>query len=283
MPRTAPANAYRAPGFGLLWSIARPIRCYVRHSPVPRGKGFLIRRVLLPILPPEPALFLAQIPGGGQVHLHPRESLGFVTLIYGGFETAEVSCAIELASRGKAAFDVGANVGIYSVALGSAVGNTARVVAVEPDKNNVRRLRANLALNSIANVDVVEAAAGDRDDEVGLRVADDRAYNSIMEIERGQPTGEMTMVRSVRLDRIWHDLGRPDVSFVKVDVEGAELSVLRGAQSMVATTHPALLLEANTDAALASLRRELEPLGYRRSPRASFEPWNHLFTWSGAR
>jgi hypothetical protein len=84
-------------------------------------------------------------------------------------------------------------------------------------------------------------------------------------------------VHSVPLDRIWEDLGRPAVSFVKIDVEGAEASVLRGARAMMASTHPPLLVEAKNDARLALLLSELEPLGYRRSTRAGFLPWNHLF------
>ena len=109
----------------------------------------LIRRILMPILPPDPAVFVSRLPGGGLVRLHPRETLGFATLMDGGFETAEILCAIELAAPGIAAFDVGANIGMYSVALGRAVGPDGLVIALEPDETNVRRLRENLILNPI--------------------------------------------------------------------------------------------------------------------------------------
>jgi FkbM family methyltransferase len=262
---------------GLLWTIAGPIRGYVRRSPIQRGKGLLARRILRPILPPEPAVFAARLPGGGLVHLHPRETIGFATLLYGGFETAEISCAIELAVPGLTTFDVGANVGIYSVALGRAVGSDGLVVAVEPDTTNVRRLRDNLALNSIGNVRVVEAVAGDSNEVVELHLADDPAYNSVTRIEGGHLQAGTAAVQSIRLDQVWEDLARPAVSFVKIDVEGAEVSVLRGARAMIASTHPSLLVEANDEARLALLRSELEPLGYRLSARPGFQPWNHLF------
>jgi FkbM family methyltransferase len=249
----------------------------VRSFPIHRGKGVLIRHVLLPILPADPAVFVARLPGGGLVHLHPRETLGFATLVYGGFETAEISCAIELATPGLTAFDVGANVGIYTVAIGRAAGHEGLVVAVEPDTTNVSRLRDNLALNSIANAQVVEAVAGDREGVVELQVADDPAYHSVVEIERGHVAVGTMAVRSVPLDRVWEDLGRAPVSLVKIDVEGAEPSVLRGAREMLRSTHPALLVEAKDEARLALLRSELEPLGYRRTARPGFLPWNHLF------
>jgi FkbM family methyltransferase len=274
VPSSGPASNM---ALGRLWAIAGPIRSYVRRFPIQRGKGFLIRHILVPLLPPEPAIFVAELPGGGRVHLHPRETLGLSTLLYGGFEAAEISCAIELALPGMTAFDIGANIGIYSVALGRAVGPEGLVVAVEPEGTNVRRLRENLTLNSIDNAQVVEAVAGDRDGQVELQVADDPAYNSVVGIEVGHVAVGSISVRSVRLDALWEDMGRPAVSFIKIDVEGAEASVLRGARAMITSSHPALLIEANDGARLALLQLELEPLGYRRSPRAGFQPWNHLF------
>jgi FkbM family methyltransferase len=262
---------------GRLWTIAGPIRSYVRKFPFHRGKGVLIRRILLPILPAEPAVFEARLPGGGRVFLHPRETLGFATILNGGFETAEIACAIELARPGLTAVDVGANIGIYTVALARAVGSDGQVLAIEPDAMNVRRLRDNLARNSIANVRVVEAAAGDRAGAVELRLADDRAYNSVVRIEGRHADVGAARVDSVLLDRAWEDIGRPAVSFVKIDVEGSEATVLRGAQVMITANYPSLLVEANDEASLALLRSVLEPLGYRRSARPGFQPWNHLF------
>jgi FkbM family methyltransferase len=267
--------------FGRLWAIAGPIRGYVRRFPIQRGKGLLIRRILMPILPPDPAVFVAELPGGGVLHLHPRETLGFATLVYGGFETAEIKSAIELTAPGSTAFDIGANIGLYSVALGRVVGPDGLVVAVEPDATNVGRLGENLTLNSVANVKVIEAVAGERDEVVQLHVADDRAYNSVVAIEGGHAAVDTTAVESVRLDGVWDDLGRPTVSFMKIDVEGAEASVLRGARAMINSAHPSLLVEANDDAHLTLLRSELEPLGYRRSAQPGFRPWNHLFQWAG--
>lgn len=217
------------------------------------------------------------LPGGGLVEVHPRETIGFSTLVYGGFETAEIRTAIKCSAQGTTAFDVGANVGIFSVALAGAVGPNGRVVAVEPDGAMVRRLRGNLALNSIANVKIVEAAATDREEMVELHLADDPAYNSLLAVEGRHVEAGTTWVPSVRLDQVWSDLGRPNVSFVKVDVEGAELSVIRGGATMITAGRPALLIEAADPGRFARIRSELEPLGYRDCPQAGFQPWNHLF------
>lgn len=272
-----PGHPISTTALGRLWAIAGPIRTYVRRFPIHRGKGVLIRRILLPILPPNPAVFEAQLPGGGRIHLHPRETLGFATILNGGFETAEISCALELATPGMTAFDVGANVGLYTVALAGAVGRDGQVIAVEPDGTNVVRLRENLALNAIANVRVVEAAASDHEQLVELRLADDPAYNSLVQIGAGHSVVATTMVQAIRVDQIWEGLGSPPVSFVKIDVEGAEALVLRGARAMITSSYPAILVEANHESHLALLRSELEPLGYRQSRRQGFQSWNHLF------
>lgn len=265
---------------GLFWTLAAPVRAYVRHFPIHRGKGLLIRHVLMPLLPRGSAPFIAGLPGGGVVELNARETLGFSTMLNGGFETAEIERAIDLATAGKAAFDVGANVGVYTVALARAAG-TGTVVAIEPDTVTVRRLSANLARNSLGNVLVVEAVANECDGTAKLHIADDSAYSSIGEIEAGHRTVDSRLVTSVRLDTVWADLGRPATSIVKVDVEGAEVSVIRGAHDMLTSEHPALLLEANSREHLDRLDAELRPLGYRESPEPDFAPWNHLFVWSG--
>lgn len=266
-----------AEALGVWWRIVVLVRRYVRHCPVQRGKGVLVRRVLLPALPGGTATFTSRLPGGGLVNLRPRETIGLATLLYGSFESAEISCAIRLAEPGTMAFDVGANVGVYSVALGLAVGQDGLVIAIEPDGNAVHRLIDNLALNSITSVQVVEAAAGEGDSQVELHLADDSAYNSVVTVGGGHSEAGVLVVRSVRLDDIWEVHGRPIVSVVKIDVEGAELSVVRGARAMITTVRPAILVEANDRQHLAPLQSELELLGYRRATRPGFEPWNHLF------
>ena len=64
--------------------------------------------------------------------------------------------------------------------------------------------------------------------------------------------------------------------FVKIDVEGAELDVLRGAGELLRQAGPALLLEANDAAALDRLQQQLAPLGYRFTQPPGFAVHNYL-------
>lgn len=257
--------------------LSRLLRAYLRHSPVQRGKGFLTRRALVPLLPPPPAGFLTTLPGGGQVELFFRETLGYVTLIHGGFERAELAAALSLARTGTTAFDVGSNVGMFAVVMAGAVGEGGSVVAVEPDPTNVRRLRANLARNSIANARIIEAAATNHDGSLLLHLADDPAYHSVGTVMHSRQSTKAVSVAAVRLDVIWHKAGEPVVSIIKIDVEGAELPVLEGTRQILAMHHPALLLEAGGDLEVQALDAFLTPYDYRRLSRDGFMPWNHLF------
>jgi FkbM family methyltransferase len=266
--------------YRIAWRLGWPFRAYIRHSPIRRGKGLLIRRVVVPLLPPLPASFIASLPGGGRIELYFRETLGYVTLIYGGFESAELDSARSFARPGTTAFDVGSNVGMFAVVMARAVGAGGSVVAVEPDPANVQRLRTNLALNEATNVRIVEAAATNRDGSLLLHLAEDSAYHSLGTVMDGRTSNEAVAVEGLRLDRIWHDAGEPMVSLMKVDVEGAELPVLEGSEQILTNHHPTLIVEAGNDLALEALRAFLASFNYREQIRDKFMPWNHLFLWN---
>lgn len=80
----------------------------------------------------------------------------------------------------------------------------------------------------------------------------------------------------LRLDDLWKEIGSPPVRFVKVDVEGAEADVLRGAQMMLRATLPVLLLEANCQEALIRLQELLDQIGYTLTQPPGFQAHNYI-------
>jgi FkbM family methyltransferase len=257
-------------------SLARPVIRYLARAPWPRGKGFLIRRVLPWILPPAPASFLVARPGGTRIRLQYREMLGIVALIQGGFEDAECRRMLELATPGTTAFDVGANVGIQSIPLAARL-TPGRLIALEPIPANADRLRANAAANHVENIDLRVLAAGAEVGTVDLHLADDAAYATIGAVASHRDTGRSIPVAQTTLDTIWDDCGRPSVSVVKVDVEGGEVGVMVGATRMLSQERPAILVEADTPENLEAIRRVLAEHGYTHRTADGFAMWNHLF------
>jgi FkbM family methyltransferase len=263
--------------FRVFWALAWPLRMYGRYTWIERGRRFLIWRVLWALLPPQDRTFLAHGPGGGRVRLRYREVIGFLRLVQGSFERAEVETLMDAARPGTVAVDVGANVGIFTIPLGRAVGTDGAVWAFEPLPDNLDRLRANIAENRLANVSLFEAAASDTEGTLSFHVAGDSAYGSTREVFQGWGTGRTLEVPGVRLDTEWRARGMPRVSVIKIDVEGDERAVLRGAREVIRRCRPVLLLEAANGDELAKIEGYLLPLGYERCERAGFAGRNYLF------
>ena len=263
--------------FRVFWALAWPLRMYVRHTPIPYGRRFLVWRVLRTLVPPGNRTFLAHTPGGGRVRLRYREITGFLRLVQGSFENAEVETVMAAARPETVAVDVGANVGIFTIPLARAVGNGGSVWAFEPLPDNVDRLRANVIENGLTNVQLFAAAASDTDGTLSFHVAGDSAYGSTREVFSGWGTGRALTVPAVRLDTEWRTRGTPSVSVIKIDVEGAEMAVLRGSQDVIRECRPVLVLEGATSGELAKIERYLSLFNYERRMRAGFVRHNHLF------
>jgi FkbM family methyltransferase len=122
---------------------------------------------------------------------------------------------------GDVVADVGANVGLYAVAIARRVGPTGRVIAYEPDAGNAELLRRNLAMNGVeGTVEVREIAVGSEQGEL--------PFLSDQQQSRFDVAGT-SRVRVVTLD---DDIER--LALLKIDVEGFECAVLEGARSLLA-------------------------------------------------
>ena len=257
-------------------ALARPLLWYLSAVGTTRGKGFIKRRVLPAILPQPPASFIVHRPGGTKVRLHYREILGIAALVSGGFEDAECQRMLELALPGTFAIDVGANIGIHAIPLAARLA-PGRLIAIEPVGANARRLLANASLNALENIDLHVIAAGSNAGRIHLHLARDAAFTSAGQVVESRDVASSIEVELMQLDTLWEGAGQPLVSLIKIDVEGYEAAVIRGAARLLSKERPAIVAEANTAMALRELECTLGEYGYVRSPAEGFEPWNHLF------
>jgi FkbM family methyltransferase len=135
--------------------------------------------------------------------------------------------------------DIGAHEGLVSLWL----AQTARIVlACEPNPANVTRLRANAALNPQLRILVVAAAMGATNGEVTFHVIEDGAANGSVLAFAYAVVAERIQVPMRTIDSLEHD-GR--VSLLKIDTEGYELEVLRGAQQLLARDRPVICFEVS--------------------------------------
>lgn len=157
--------------------------------------------------------------------------------------------------EGSVVFDLGANVGFYTLLASVLVGERGKVVAFEPVPRNLFYLKSHLRMNRVTNVTVVEAAVWDADGEC---LFDTGPNNSMGRVSR---TGNLR-VRVTTIDRLVSNGELPLPTHMKIDVEGAELNVLHGSISALMANGPTIFLATHGK----DLRRQccdvLRSLGY---------------------
>jgi FkbM family methyltransferase len=181
---------------------------------------------------------------------------------------------------GDTFLDAGANIG--TVTLPVAATRRAECLAFEPEPGNAARLAENVELNDLPNVTVIEAALWSAPGTVALRAGGPSGtgtHSVVAEGENGaESDDEATAVAATTVDELSERGSRPP-DVVKVDVEGAELEVLRGAtttlraraiRELFVEAHPRRLAERGTSE--EDLAAFLAELGYEQvwaAPRAS--------------
>jgi FkbM family methyltransferase len=138
--------------------------------------------------------------------------------------------------------DVGANVGVHTVRLAKLVGSRGEVIALEPDEEVAHRAHRNIMLNQLSNVHVINAAASDEaGGKVQLYRPDARDTNRARAslLRHSYLTGGVTTVPVVTIDEVCPG----PVALIKIDVEGYEAAVVRGAAAKIDRYAPAVIFE----------------------------------------
>jgi len=180
----------------------------------------------------------------------------------------EVQAALSAIARAAdVVYDVGAHIG--SLALGAArlVGVNGKVIAFDGDPENVARLQENAARNGLqTTLQIVHAAVWSHTSQHGIGFRRARAGTSQGGVEAlGQrpvlADGELIQVPAITLDS-FVAAGGPPPQVIKIDVEGGECEVLRGAANLLRTHRPALIVEVHHEQADEQIRSLLEELRY---------------------
>jgi FkbM family methyltransferase len=141
-------------------------------------------------------------------------------------EKPVIDSFVSLLKKGDAFYDIGANIGIFTVAVANAVGKEGKVIAFEPEKQSITRLKENLGINNLQNVKIIEKALGDENKKTKLYIGGTTGNFSLVNIyDQHADTQEIELVKG---DDFVKNNNLPIPTAVKIDVEGYELSVLKG-------------------------------------------------------
>ena len=193
------------------------------------------------------------------------------------YEAHAVRTLRNAAPRGAVVADVGANIGYFTLLLAQCVGPDGCVLGFEPDPNTYARLSRNIQLNDLPQVKTFDVALSDRDGQTMFAATSHSEFGRVIEgnvsdagneqvtiatAVGGEASAALIGVRCVRLDALLSEQQLADPTLLKIDVEGHEAAVLRGATELLRRARPTLLIEAHGPEPLRECVRLLKPMGY---------------------
>lgn len=202
--------------------IDRIAGAYLQQRVLTKGKSAVGRR-----LRPHLGEIDVRTRFGALMRVNPRDLIQYSILTTGEWEPEETMALRGELRRGDVVYDIGANVGYFTLLAAQMVGAEGHVYAFEPNPPTMARLRHNVELNHLSNVTLLATALGNEHGSVSFSAVGG-ANSGASTLRSGMDGAAMTEVPIARLDSVIadNDLRPPNV--VKMDIEGAEFMAMRG-------------------------------------------------------
>jgi FkbM family methyltransferase len=232
----------------------------LRHVPILGGiLSWTSRR----LVPPGTLIWVQIQHGPAQglwIRVNPRTGQD---VLQGTSESAVQQAIQEHLRPGMTFYDLGANIGFFSLLAARLVGPSGRVVSFEADPEIAARLAENLSYNNFTHVAVEEKAVWSEHGTVSFARVDsntspDRGLGHVSVGER--PAADAISVEAISLDQ--YVLSHPLPDFLKCDVEGAEVPVFQGAERLLKEKRPVLLVEMHSKENRAALLMKFNQCSY---------------------
>jgi FkbM family methyltransferase len=197
----------------------------------------------------------------------------------GEYERPVQEAIVAIAHPGDVFYDVGANLGFFSVLVGRLVGTSGAVYAFEPVPANASMVERNARQNGLSNIKVLRIALC-REDGMGELLLTHYVGGAVLK-SVGTPPLDLSgsvMVETACLDRLVDRQHIKPPNIVKIDVEGAEMDVLLGMESILRRWHPKIVLElddeteAGCEDKVSACQSFLHNLGYQTELLANAYP-----------
>jgi FkbM family methyltransferase len=179
---------------------------------------------------------------GGEIYASLGDYIGRVAFFFGDLDPKLTWIATKLIKRGDTVLDIGANLGILTLHFADLVGEYGRVHAFEPNPIVMHKLRSAVARKGTSNVNLNEIALGQEAGFITLKIPRENHGEGSIVKWRSDPDVPGTDVALMRLDDYVSENRIDRIDFLKIDVEGAELEVFRGARMVLEKIQPNIIL-----------------------------------------
>jgi len=178
---------------------------------------------------------------GGKIFLNIRESPQMLARALGMYECNKTEAIIALLRRGMTFVDVGVNKGDFTLLGSTLVGANGKVFCFEPEPTNCYWIRRSIDLNGYNNISLSELALGDVNGHAELYLGRKSGWHTLIPQQPERDAG-FIVVKKRTLDDFITEICQDHVDMIKIDVEGAELQVLRGAGRTLSKNKQVVLL-----------------------------------------
>lgn len=208
---------------------------FYRLLPYNKAKNFIARKVIAPFVRGKGHEIIIKMknPGGGRLICNLDDWIPWNVYIHGRYQVEGnyEDFMLNIASKSAVVFDIGANIGYYTIQFSRIFKKTGIIYSFEPLSYQYNLLKRNIALNNISNVIPIKMIVSDTDGST-RRVyfsGMENTGNSSLEIE----SQEYEDVATTTIDHFCEDKNIENIDLVKIDVEGHELSVLKGMEGIL--------------------------------------------------
>ena len=217
------------------------VRNYLRWCPITDGKRLLLN-LTKDLITPEDLIAVFETKYQFRLKANLANPEHQYLYFYGTHdERYVVTKLLKIIKPGDICWDIGANIGFYTCLLASRVEDTGAVVAFEPALRTCGYLCENISLNQFTNVTVVNKGLSDSVEQRHLYYAEAGLAEGTASLKYANGRAASERVTLDTIDNLIREMPVPD--FIKIDVEGYQLEVLRGGEYCLKTHAPLLMAE----------------------------------------
>jgi FkbM family methyltransferase len=168
------------------------------------------------------------------------------------YEKENFDFLAEACKRGEIAVDIGAHIGLYTVVMSTLVGEEGKVFSFEPSPTTRKILDKTVSLNKVDNIVTISSEAiSDKEGTSYFYISENNSDNSntLVDYRKDRKTKGIE-IKLITLDKLREGI-RKKIDFIKIDAEGAELQVLKGAQQTFLIDKPKAILALHPNPIIA--------------------------------